>query len=112
MLLRYRQPDQTGTGAYLMPASPLEFSGVPRLPVRRAPMLGENTDEVLAEVLRMSSSEIARLHDQRVFRQRARFRALTTVAAHLPNSLSRGRGLPAAASWERPAAICEQIAAG
>jgi 2-methylfumaryl-CoA isomerase len=55
-----------GTGAYLLPASPLEFSGVPRVPVRRAPMLGENTDEVLAEVLRMSSSEIARLHDERV----------------------------------------------
>jgi 2-methylfumaryl-CoA isomerase len=58
--------EQPGVGAYLMPASPLEFSGVPRVPVRRAPMLGENTDEVLAEVLRMSSSEIARLHDERV----------------------------------------------
>ena len=58
--------EQPGVGAYLMPASPLEFSGVPRVPVRRAPMLGENTDEVLAEVLRMSSSEITRLHDERV----------------------------------------------
>ena len=58
--------EQPGVGAYLMPASPLEFSGIPRVPVRRAPMLGENTDEVLAEVLRMSSSEITRLHDERV----------------------------------------------
>jgi len=75
-------------------------------------MLGENTDEVFAEVLRMSSSEIARLYDERMFASARAFRALTAVAVHLPDSLSRGRGLPAAASWERPAAICEQIAAG
>jgi 2-methylfumaryl-CoA isomerase len=62
----FSMAEQPGVGAYLMPASPLEFSGVPRVPVQRAPMLGENTDEVLAEVLRMSSSEIARLHDERV----------------------------------------------
>jgi len=29
-------------------------------------MLGENTDEVLADVLRLSSTQIARLHDDRV----------------------------------------------
>ena len=34
-----------------------------RLPVQPAPRLGQHTDEVLAEVLGMSSGEIARLHD-------------------------------------------------
>jgi 2-methylfumaryl-CoA isomerase len=46
-----------------MPGSPLDFSAVPRLPVRRAPLLGENTDEVLIEVLGLSTREIERLHD-------------------------------------------------
>lgn len=35
-----------------------------RGPVTRAPRLGEHTDEVLAEVLGMTSSEIAGLHDR------------------------------------------------
>lgn len=34
-----------------------------RLPVQPAPKLGQHTDEVLAEVLGMSSGEIGRLHD-------------------------------------------------
>ncbi|CAN5604873.1 2-methylfumaryl-CoA isomerase [soil metagenome] len=34
--------------------------------VRPAPKLGQHTDEVLAEVLRMSSGEIARLHDAKI----------------------------------------------
>lgn len=58
--------EHPGVGKYLMPGSPLFFSAVPRVPVRRAPLLGENTDEVLADVLGMSASQIARLHDERV----------------------------------------------
>ncbi|MES2341868.1 MAG: CoA transferase [Pseudomonadota bacterium] len=34
--------------------------------VRPAPKLGEHTDEVLAEVLKMSDGEIARLHDAKI----------------------------------------------
>lgn len=37
-----------------------------RKPVAPAPSLGQHTDEVLAEVLKLSSAEIARLHDQGV----------------------------------------------
>jgi 2-methylfumaryl-CoA isomerase len=37
-----------------------------RHPPAPAPRLGQHTDEVLAEVLGLSSAEIARLHDQRV----------------------------------------------
>lgn len=37
-----------------------------RRPVTPAPKLGQHTDEVLSEVLGLSSDEIARLHDQKV----------------------------------------------
>ena len=47
----FAEVEHPGVGTYLMPGSPLDFSALPRLPVRRAPMLGENTDEVLADVL-------------------------------------------------------------
>src|SRR5437879_8389631 len=62
----FAQVDQPGVGTYLMPGSPLDFSAVPRVPVRRAPILGENTDEILADVLGLGSREIARLHDDGV----------------------------------------------
>jgi 2-methylfumaryl-CoA isomerase len=55
--------EQPGVGSYLMAGSPLHFSEQGRLPARRAPALGEHTDEVLAEVLSLSDSEIGRLHD-------------------------------------------------
>jgi len=55
---------QPGIGTYLMPSAPLNFSQVPRESARRAPLLGEHTDEVLAQVLGLSSHEIRRLHDQ------------------------------------------------
>jgi 2-methylfumaryl-CoA isomerase len=58
--------EQPGIGTYLMPGSPLDFSEVERLPVRRAPMLGENTDEILMDVLGLSSGEVGRLHDDGV----------------------------------------------
>ncbi len=32
--------------------------------MRRAPALGEHTDEILAEVLGMGEGEIGRLHDE------------------------------------------------
>ena len=62
----FAQVEHTGIGTYLMPGSPLDFSMVARVPVRRAPLLGENTDEILAEVLGLGAREIGRLHDQGV----------------------------------------------
>ena len=62
----FAEAEHPGVGTYLMPATPLDFSAVTRVPVRRAPMLGENTDQILAEVLNLSSAQIARLHDDRV----------------------------------------------
>jgi 2-methylfumaryl-CoA isomerase len=57
---------QPGVGEYLVPGSPLAFSRLGRLPARRAPLLGEHTDEILAERLGLGDSEIGRLHDDGV----------------------------------------------
>ena len=46
-----------------MPGSPLGLGAFERTPVRPAPALGAHTDEILAEVLGLGDSEIARLHD-------------------------------------------------
>jgi 2-methylfumaryl-CoA isomerase len=58
--------EQPGVGTYLMPGSPLDFSRSGRVPVRRAPLLGEHSEEILAEILGLSPAEIGRLHDARV----------------------------------------------
>jgi 2-methylfumaryl-CoA isomerase len=58
--------DQPGIGRYMMPGLPMDFSAEPRRPPRPAPLLGEHTDAILAEVLGLSSAEIGRLHDERI----------------------------------------------
>jgi 2-methylfumaryl-CoA isomerase len=57
----WEQVQHPGVGSYLMPGTPLDFSAVPREPVRRAPQLGEHTEEVLSDVLGLSATEVARL---------------------------------------------------
>jgi 2-methylfumaryl-CoA isomerase len=59
----FRQVEQPGIGTYLMPGSPLDFGALGRLPPRRAPLLGEHTEEILGDVLGLSGTEIGRLHD-------------------------------------------------
>jgi 2-methylfumaryl-CoA isomerase len=53
--------EQPGVGSYPAPRSPLEFSVSGRLPIRRAPLLGEHTEEILASVLGLSDAEIGGL---------------------------------------------------
>ena len=60
------EAEHPGIGSYLMPASPLRFSRASEVPVRRAPLLGEDTDEVLAGVLGLKSREIEHLHQKAV----------------------------------------------
>lgn len=55
--------EQPGIGTYLAPACPLDFSAVPRLPAAPAPALGQHTDEILLEVLGLSSAQVGALHD-------------------------------------------------
>jgi 2-methylfumaryl-CoA isomerase len=35
-----------------------------------APSIGENTDQILSEVLRLSAGEIGKLHDERIVANR------------------------------------------
>ncbi|RYF54026.1 MAG: 2-methylfumaryl-CoA isomerase [Comamonadaceae bacterium] len=58
--------EHPGVGTYPVPASPLSFSESERPDARRAPNLGEHTDQVLTDVLGLSDIEIARLHDRGV----------------------------------------------
>jgi len=62
----FEEVEQPGIGTYLMAGSPLEFSEVERVPVAPAPMLGEHTEEVLADVLGLTDPEIGRLEDDGV----------------------------------------------
>ncbi len=62
----WAEVDHPLIGPHLHPRSPLGFSGVQTVPARRAPVLGEHTEEVLAEVLGLDGTEIARLHDEGV----------------------------------------------
>jgi 2-methylfumaryl-CoA isomerase len=62
----FAEVEHPGIGTYLMPASPLGFTRAPQVPVRRAPLLGENTDEVLAGVLDLNGREIEHLHKRGV----------------------------------------------
>ncbi len=55
--------EQPGIGAYLAAGAPWDFSAFQRQPAKPAPRLGEQTDEVLADVVGLSSAEIGRLHD-------------------------------------------------
>ncbi len=59
----WSQVEHPGLGSYLMPGSPLDFVGRERVSVRRAPRLGEDTEQILADLLRLGEPEIARLYD-------------------------------------------------
>ena len=55
--------DHPGIGPLLTPASPMRFPAEPPVPPATAPLLGAHTDEVLADVMGLSATEIGRLHD-------------------------------------------------
>jgi 2-methylfumaryl-CoA isomerase len=62
----FEEIEHPGVGTYLTPGSPLRFLDAAHVPVRRAPALGENTEEILADVLGLGTGEIGRLHDEGV----------------------------------------------
>jgi 2-methylfumaryl-CoA isomerase len=55
-----------GSGRYPTPGAPVRISQETRTEPRPAHRIGEHTDELLAELLGMSNSEISRLRDDRV----------------------------------------------
>jgi 2-methylfumaryl-CoA isomerase len=58
--------EHSSGAAYPTPGAPLRVPGEERQPAGRAPRLGEHTDEVLSQVLELSSGEIGRLHAARI----------------------------------------------
>jgi 2-methylfumaryl-CoA isomerase len=60
----YHLVEQPDIGTYPVPGIPAHFNAVPRAPARPAPRLGEHTDEILADILGLSSGEIGSLHDR------------------------------------------------
>ena len=62
----FSQINQPGIGSYMAAGAPWNFSAFERMPAKPAPKLGEQTDEVLSEVVGLSSAEIGKLHDKGV----------------------------------------------
>ncbi len=59
----FQEINQPGIGRFLAAGCMLDFSGAARGAVKPAPVLGQHTDEVLADVLGLSSGKIGALHD-------------------------------------------------
>jgi 2-methylfumaryl-CoA isomerase len=55
--------DQPGLGRYLAPSSPLAIVGEAREAATPAPVLGQHTEEVLADVMGLPGGVIASLFD-------------------------------------------------
>jgi len=58
--------EQPGIGAYPVPGSPIDVHELARLEPKPAPLLGQNTDEILSGILGLSDGEIGRLHDAKI----------------------------------------------
>jgi 2-methylfumaryl-CoA isomerase len=60
----FERIDQPGIGEYLVPHNPLGFGEAQRLAVQPAPRLGQHSEEIMMEVLGMSSGEAGRYFDK------------------------------------------------
>lgn len=63
---------QPGIGSYLSPGTPFSFGSAAREPAAPAPLLGQHTEAVLADVARLPAGEIARLFDAGIVAQPSR----------------------------------------
>ena len=59
----FEEIEQPGIGSHRAAGGFIDFSALPRGPVRAAPVLGQDTDAVLADVLGLSAARIGELHD-------------------------------------------------
>jgi 2-methylfumaryl-CoA isomerase len=59
----FEEIEQPGIGRFLAAGCMLDFSGAARGTVKPAPILGQHTDEILADLLGLSSGRIGALHD-------------------------------------------------
>ncbi|PWK62314.1 CoA transferase [Roseicyclus mahoneyensis] len=68
----FSEVTQPGIGTYLSPGTPFGFSGMARDPATPAPLLGQHTEAVLADVARLPEGDIARLFDAGIVAQPSR----------------------------------------
>ena len=62
----FAEVEQPEIGTYLTPGSPLQFQNLkPSSPIK-APALGENTNEILEEILGLSAKELGALRDREI----------------------------------------------
>lgn len=59
----FARVEHRSVGETLSPRTPIDFSGVEAVPPASGPVLGQHTDEVLADLLGLGSGAIGRLHD-------------------------------------------------
>lgn len=59
----FKDIDQPGIGKLRTPGTPVAFAAAARQAPLPAPLLGEHTDQILAEELSLSAREIGVLHD-------------------------------------------------
>jgi 2-methylfumaryl-CoA isomerase len=62
----FQETEHPSGGRYIAAGPAATFTGLARDELKPAPRLGENTDEVLADLLGLGDLEIARLHDKGV----------------------------------------------
>lgn len=70
----FAEVDQPGIGRYRSPGSPLSFAAIARETAAPAPLLGQHTEAVLADVAGLSSGVIGRLFDEGIVAQPGRDR--------------------------------------
>ncbi len=59
----FSRVEQPGIGNLLTPSQALRFGALDSAPAAPAPLLGQHTDEILADELGLSAAEIGELHD-------------------------------------------------
>lgn len=62
----FAEVEHPGIGRFLTAGSPVQFGSVPSPPPRPAPQLGEHTDEVLQEIVGLSTADLMTLRAERV----------------------------------------------
>jgi 2-methylfumaryl-CoA isomerase len=65
----FSEVTQPGIGTYLSPGTPFTFGSAPREAAAPAPLLGQHTEAVLADVAKLPEGEIARLFDEGIVAQ-------------------------------------------
>ena len=62
----FEEIEQPGIGRYPVSSGAMHFSKIERSSPQPAPILGNHTDEILADILKLDSNTIGKLHDNRI----------------------------------------------